>query len=522
MKDGKKMLDLLLTILPRYVTYSDPAAGVSIVNAVAKIAGFKSKTVDFNIMFYNKFKHDLDMFSRIDNWMEMNPANSKGGLNTDRKLNDIDRKELDDVYEMWMDVIEEHQPKYLGFSVFTQWSIKVALEYLPLVRKRFPNIKIILGGPGTSPHNDELYNTVDYYVQGEGEGAIVAILNDETENCPGINGVEPDQMDDMDSIPYPDYSDFNMDDYICKGEMLRITGSRGCIRRCNFCDHYKWQPKFRWRSGKLIADEMLYQWSTLPTKPYRFIFTDSLINGNLRMVREMCNRLIELKAQYNGFDPKWQGYFVIGSPLFFTDDDFDLIMAAGCHNMSLGVESGSYEVRLSMNKKVKDEWFDNHFENAYNRNIDMMWNMFVGFPTETDDDFFKTVALLEKFKWMNEKEGFTILVLVGEFTMSDEIDWVIDNKTDIHFDDNNHWVFTKNQMLVREKRLARLFFIQNKIYEYGYSYRLINLLGYTTDFRNLEQIYIDRYGIGMFGDYDLYVEYKTELEKGYKGYEEYA
>ena len=36
------------------------------------------------------------------------------------------------------------------------------------------------------------------------------------------------------------------------------------------------------------------------------------------------------------------------------------------------------------------------------------------------------------------------------------------------------------------------------------------------DFDNLEEIYIERYGIEMLGDYDLYIKYKNDLEKKYK------
>ncbi|KKK97841.1 hypothetical protein LCGC14_2648740, partial [marine sediment metagenome] len=69
------MIDLLLTVLPRYTTYSDPPAGVSIINAVAKQAGFKSKTVDFNLIFYKEvFEKNQEVWERIDTWMDRVPG----------------------------------------------------------------------------------------------------------------------------------------------------------------------------------------------------------------------------------------------------------------------------------------------------------------------------------------------------------------------------------------------------------------------------------------------------------------
>lgn len=514
------MIDLLLTVLPRYTTYSDPHVGVSIINACAKEAGFNSKTVDFNIMFYNKIvaNSDQHMLERIDSWMEMNPDNSKGGANEKQTLSYEDRKELDQVYQDWLDTIEEHQPKYLGFSVFTQWSVKPALDFIPLIKKRFPDIKIIIGGSGTSPRNDQLYDLVDYYVEGEGEIAIVEILQGNGKTCPGVNGNQPKQMDDMNYIPYPDYSDFNMDDYICKGKMLRITGSRGCIRRCNFCDHYKTWPLFRWRRGDIIADEIFHQWSTLPAKPDMFIFTDSLLNGNMQMMRGLCIRLIELREQNPEFRPKFQSYFIAASPRFMTSDDWDLLEKAGCHCMYIGVESGSEDLRYKMNKKVTDEWLDAFVQQAYKRNINMSWCIIIAFPEETNEDYMKTIKFCEKYKWMTEKENYNIGILSSEFTLHDNLDWVINNQHGIHYDSHNHWLFNKNKTLVREQRLARLVFFQKKILEWGYTFRITALMSYMKDFSNLEQIYIDRYGIEMFGDYDLYLRYKDEIEEEYKAY----
>ncbi len=512
------MIDLLLTVLPRYTTYSDPHVGVSIINACAKQAGYNSKTIDFNILFHNKISAnaDKDMFQRIDAWMEMNPDNSKGGANDDRILSTVDRKELDLVYEAWLDIIKKTQPKYIGFSVFTQWSVKPALDFIPLIKKQFPNVKIIIGGSGTSPRNDKLFDMVDYYVEGEGENAIVEILNDDGDICPGINGNPPKQMDDMNQIPYPDYSDFNMDDYICKGKMLRITGSRGCIRRCNFCDHYKTWPLFRWRRGDIIADEIFHQWSTLPAKPDMFIFTDSLLNGNMQMMRGLCKRLIELREQNPEFRPKFQSYFIAASPRFMNSDDWDLLEKAGCHCMYIGVESGSEELRYKMNKKVTDAWLYTFVEEAHKRNINMSWCIIIAFPEETDEDFLKTIEFCKKYKWMLKKEDFKIGILSSEFTLHENLDWVIDNSSEVHYDEYKHWFFSENKLLIREKRLARLFFFQKKILEWGYTFRITALMSYISDFSNLEQLYMDRYGIEMFGDYDLYLKYKNEIEEQYE------
>lgn len=506
------MTDILLTILPRYTTYSDPPAGVAIIHAVAKLAGFNSKVEDFNLVFYKKMKahEDPKILERIDSWMEICPSNSA----EKKSLFESDRKELDNIYSIWLDIIEKHNPKFIGFSVFTQWSIKPALEFIPLVKKKFPHIKIILGGSGTSPQNDELFNIVDFYVIGGGENVILEILNGNGNSCPGVNENPPEQVS-MDDIPFPEYGDFNLMDYTCKGKMLRITGSRGCIRRCNFCDHYKFWPVFQWRKGDVIADEIFHQWSTLPSKPDMFLFTDSLLNGSMKMLRGLCERLIVLRKENPEFRPRYQSHFITPSPKFMTLDDWDGLEQSGCHVLNVGIESGSEKIRRAMNKKVTNEWVDFFVDQAYKRSINMRWTFIVGFPEEHDEDFFETVKFCEKYKWMNAKKDFFIHVLPTEFTLY-EVDWVIDHREDILYDNHNHWYYDKNSSLGREKRLARLFFLQNKLIEWKYLFRVTTMMDYKSNFDDLEKIYTERYGIEMFGDYDKYFSYKKELEKKYE------
>ena len=102
--------------------------------------------------------------------------------------------------------------------------------------------KIILGGTGLgiSMGGKKTFGTrlieegyADYFIDGEGENAPVALLKGDTSG-PGINSTQYKQIDNIDNIPFPDYSDYQ-EDY---GDITKITltGSRGCVRRCSFCD----------------------------------------------------------------------------------------------------------------------------------------------------------------------------------------------------------------------------------------------------------------------------------------------
>ena len=86
---------------------------------------------------------------------------------------------------------------------------------MPRLRKCYTG-EIIIGGAGLSTTgiatqiNDfgnklKSDNLVDYFVRGEGEYALVDILNEAT--GPGINNDNYVQIEDLNSLSFPDYDD---------------------------------------------------------------------------------------------------------------------------------------------------------------------------------------------------------------------------------------------------------------------------------------------------------------------------
>ena len=93
----------------------------------------------------------------------------------------------------------------------------------------------------------------------------------------------------------PDYSDYEIDQYMWdkSGPMIPITGSKGCVRNCDFCDVRFQFGKYQFRTGKDIAKEMI---SLSQKHGYRkFQFTDSLVNGSLKVMKDLSsNKVIGL------------------------------------------------------------------------------------------------------------------------------------------------------------------------------------------------------------------------------------
>jgi len=381
----------------------------------------------------------------------------------------------------WNDVVYEHalrwikqfadiNPDWIGITIFSQRSRFITVELCRLIREKLPEKRIVIGGPYTEFIAEELYSNglVDAWVVGEGEQAVIDVLRNNL-TAPGINGNKSQQLTDLDEMPIPDYSDFDFERYPktwgdprvrdsekMGSEFIYITGSRGCVRKCSFCDIESIWPKFRYRSGKKIAEEIMHQHQRHGSK--KFLFTDSLLNGSVKQLRELCNTLIEYKNQGKiSHDIKWQGQFIARPEKQMPEEVYQLLKEAGCWFVNIGVESGSELVRNDMNKLFDDQALNYTIAMCERYGIDMSWLMLVGYPTEDEAEFQKTLNFMTKYSYLNEKKIVRHVVLGPTLDiMPGSPLWRMRDDMGITYDERRHWIYRDNTRAVRIKRWLRL------------------------------------------------------------------
>ena len=144
---------------------------------------------------------------------------------------------------------------------------------------------------------------------------------------------------DLDSLPFPDYSDFDFSEYqMPNGASSEL--SRGCVAKCVFCTEVHFW-KYRGRMAGSILNEIEYQYRTHGIDFVWFI--DSLVNGNLKELRAFALGVVE-----RGLKIRWQGYARCDGRMdleYFKD-----LKDSGCHQLNYGVESGSQRVLDDMKK----------------------------------------------------------------------------------------------------------------------------------------------------------------------------
>jgi hypothetical protein len=195
-------------------------------------------------------------------------------------------------------------------------------------------------------------------------------------------------------LPNYEFFDLNEYEYLYPGEReVYITGSRGCVRKCTYCDVERYWPKFRYRSGQSIADEIIENYERFGIT--RFYFTDSLVNGSLKAFSAQCEALTKYK-----FDRpiRWSGQFIFRDRRSLPRDHYEMISQAGGDMFYVGIETGSDRVRAEMGKKFTNDDIEHQLEECSRFGIKIMPLMFTGYITETLQDHYDNLAIFPRWQ----------------------------------------------------------------------------------------------------------------------------
>jgi radical SAM superfamily enzyme YgiQ (UPF0313 family) len=370
--------------------------------ALAFMAGVCEKNqIEYNVIDLNvEFLHQAGK----EHWYRLYSAHPLDNHAT--LVDDVLKKFFFDTIEK----IKLTNTDCLAITVLSFMQHRWAQQFLTQLKDQAPHIKTIAGGPGISSGvmNSTSFGktlvdqgVLDYYVLGEGDIVFDKFLNGEFEqlglNYKGVDQTWQPQIDNLNVLPIPSYKKINLENYQYnrKVPQVIITGSRGCVRRCTFCDVGHHWKKFKFRTGKNIADEMLTHY--LETNVTDFFFNDSLINGSLKQFYNLLETLNEYKQTYPGLSNiNYEGQFIIRPQGQHNERMYQLMSASGCKTLYVGVESGSEKVRDHMGKKFSNADIDYHFEMCEKYGISNWILIMCSYPTETQQDFEDTLDMFKR------------------------------------------------------------------------------------------------------------------------------
>ncbi len=307
--------------------------------------------------------------------------------------------------------INENYCPIFGITCYTPEYLEV-LELAREIKRIYPKSKVIIGGIHPTLYPDELLlennSPVDFEVIGEGEETLfelvsaikqnkrkyhnikgIAYLDKKTKNVV-MTPLRP-VKDNLDLISFPAYDKIDMDyyttasPYSIRGCFLRsvyMLATRGCPSTCTFCvakklRHYNGGGKYtRVRSARKLVQEI----SSLKRRYHidSFYFIDDLFTINKENVKEFCRLLKQKKLNL-----LWGCSSKVST---LNEEIIKLMAESGCIQIDFGVERGSNQALIDVQKGISTEMIEAIFKYCHKYNIRTFANFLVNLPGETEKD----------------------------------------------------------------------------------------------------------------------------------------
>lgn len=445
------MIKTLVCNIPPLDTSRPPVAG-AILCAVCENQGHKVTARDLQWQFNNSLEQRNLSSQQFDAVFYDNT------LRFTAEQQDL----VDEFIAEQTKIIASEDYQYIVISLFSYLSQRFARAFIKSLRESTP-AQIIIGGPGVTSISfarDEnqfaesllSQGQIDCFITGEAEYSLPQYFAAGT--GAGINNRNFRQIDDLNSLVSPNYSYYNFDHYQSptgRREVV-IVGSRGCVRSCTFCDVAKTSPRYRYRSGASIAQEIIANYEQHGVR--EFYFADSLVNGSLKAFNDMCETL----AAYNFAEPiAWRGQYIIRNQKTVPQRHFELLARSGCRELFVGIETGSDRVRWDIGKKFTNDDIEYHLQGFEQHGISCLFLFFTGYVTETLEDHQHTLEMFPRWQryvatgTISAIETLNILSILPGAPLEQQA-----REQGFHFESN--WDGTPNSLFWRNPRNAALDF----------------------------------------------------------------
>ena len=250
------------------------------------------------------------------------------------------------------DILLESKYNIVGFTVHYM-NVEKTLEIAQLIKIKFPETIIVLGGHHVSTTATEILNDhayIDAVCVGEGEDVIKKMISKlrkgETATQIRKKGIfTPSSYPDLDRLPFPIRN--------TSLPIARISTSRGCPYSCTFCttpalrDLIK-EPTYRSRSASSVVDEMEELYSNGVRNVHINDDLYAMPNpGSHARVSEIADELLKRNIQL-----EYKTQLRVDS---FSLKDFQLLQhlkRSGLKSVFIGVESGNDSILEEYDKRI--------------------------------------------------------------------------------------------------------------------------------------------------------------------------
>ncbi|MFT7670319.1 MAG: hypothetical protein ACI8X5_003027 [Planctomycetota bacterium] len=299
----------------------------------------------------------------------------------------------------------EHE--VIGLSIMGA-TLPAALEITRRLRELRPEVKLLIGGPGTTGCAEIIlarFPWIDAVVQGEAEHTLPELLGryDEGHSPAGVTGVS--WRDDKDVIhheaaremiadleelaPYawdllPPFIEYKRISGESEG-LTPIDSGRGCVYDCSFCTIGRyWSRRSRTLPAQRLVDEV-HALEHIEGARNAYLCHDIFGADHAHAVA-FCEGMIERGVR------AWE----CRARVDHLDEELVQLMGrAGCYRVLLGVESAAPKVRALANKSQKEDLDVLSVVERCNRaGIRPILSLILGLPGEGPEELEESLALV--------------------------------------------------------------------------------------------------------------------------------
>lgn len=294
--------------------------------------------------------------------------------------------------------------EFIGFSTWSSNLVTTLITCARLKRRAAPPF-IVLGGPQVTESRASAMlalrsGLVDAVILGEGEAALADLYRaweagTLQDGVPGVLLRQPDgevrdggprRMMHLKQMALADYHEMALPDYDNHHSALRLPFqlSRGCTDKCTFCSEWVFWKHFRLDTVDHAVEHIEHLMTEYGIRDFHF--TDSLINGHMRRLRQFAENVIE-----RGLDISWGGFMRAD----MDDETAALLKKAGLAYAFIGVESLSDETLELMNKRRTENDNARAIRAFLDAGVEVQVGIIPGFPGDTRARFIRSLETLD-------------------------------------------------------------------------------------------------------------------------------
>ncbi len=291
------------------------------------------------------------------------------------------------------------------------------------LKERYPYVDIVLGTRNIAQLKDEIQKVI-------ASRNRIKKRSDKKYRCfdteQPINYLEIDEKTPQTRTSYPN---------------AWINIIYGCNNFCTYCI----VPYVRGREVSRDMNSVLDEVKKCVDEGYKEItLLGQNVNSYGNDVDDPNVNFANLLREIDKIEGKFRVRFMTSHPKDLNDDIIDAMANSSkiCNNLHLPIQAGSDKVLTDMNRRYDSAKYLKTIEKLRKAmpDIGITTDIMVGFPTETEDDFQKTLEIVEKVRYSN---AFTFIYSPRKGTPAAKMEQI--------------------PYAVKQERISRLIKLQNKI-----------------------------------------------------------